>query len=87
VIRGDFEASEWVEPQRIGLHMTSGSMVRAYDQRWSLEPTPAGCRFTFDEHVELPYGAIGRLVGAIGKRSSERHLAQMLATLKRLAES
>ncbi len=87
VMRCDFEAVEWVEPRAIGLHMTAGSGVRAYDQRWALEPTATGSRFTFDEHVELPFGPLGRVLGAMGQGMSQRHVAEMLSKLKDLAEA
>ena len=83
----DFEATEWVENRAIGLHMTAGSGVRAYDQRWAIEPTAGGCRFTFDEKVELPFGPLGRLLGAAGRGTSERHVTEMLARLRDLAEA
>ncbi len=85
-LRIDFEATTWIENQAVVLHMTSGSGVRAYDQRWNLTTTPTGCRLTFDEHVELPFGFVGRLLGAAGKSTSERHLNEMLARLKEFAE-
>jgi uncharacterized protein YndB with AHSA1/START domain len=87
MLKIDFEATEWVENRLLAFHMTSGSGVKAYDQRWSLEPAGTGCRFTFDEHVELPLGPLGRLLGAVGKRTSEGHVADMLASLKGLAEA
>jgi uncharacterized protein YndB with AHSA1/START domain len=86
-LKVDFEATEWVPNRSLALHMTSGSGVKAYDQRWAVEPLPTGCRFTFDEHVELPFGPVGRLLGALGRRTSERHVTEMLATLKEIAEA
>lgn len=86
-LRVDFEATQWAENRLLALHMVSGSGVKSYDQRLQLVDTPAGCRFTFDEHVELPYGPIGRLLGVAAKGTSERHVAEMLAKLKELAEA
>jgi uncharacterized protein YndB with AHSA1/START domain len=83
----DFEVSEWRPNRNVALHMVSGTGVKAYDQRWTLEPSPAGSRFTFSEHVELPYGALGRLIGGVASRSSEGHVKEMLAKLKALAEA
>jgi hypothetical protein len=34
-----------------------GTGVKAYDEGRRVEPLSAGCRFTFEEQVELPYGA------------------------------
>jgi len=86
-LRVDFETTRWVENRGLALHMTSGNMVKTYDQSWDLEPTPTGCRFTFDEHVELPFGPLGRVIGALGRRTSERHVTEMLSKLKALAET
>ena len=86
-LRIDFEATEWIPNQSVVLHMTSGSGVKAYEQRWQLTTTPGGCRFTFDEHVELPYGLIGRLLEVAAARTSERHVNEMLVKLRELAEA
>jgi hypothetical protein len=67
--------------------MTSGTGVKGYDQRWTVEPLAAGSRFTFDEHVELPLGFLGRLIGKVGQRSSEGHVREMLVKLKAMAEA
>jgi uncharacterized protein YndB with AHSA1/START domain len=82
-----FEVTEWIENRAISLHMVSGTGVRGYDQTWQVEPLPAGSRFTFEEDVELPYGALGRLIGRVGQRSSDAHVKEMLAELKTLAEA
>jgi uncharacterized protein YndB with AHSA1/START domain len=82
-----FEISDWVENRTVSLHMVSGTGVKGYDQRWAMEPLPSGSRFTFEEHVELPYGPLGRLIGKVGQRSSETHVKEMLAKLKAMAEA
>ena len=87
VLKLHFVISDWVENRALSLHLASGSGVRAYDQRWTVEPLPAGSRFTFEEHVELPFGVLGSLIGKVGQRSSEAHVREMLAKLKALAEA
>lgn len=87
VLKEDFEVTEWIENRRLRFHMTSGSGVKADDQVWSIDPTPAGCEFTFDEHVELPYGPLGKVLGAVGQRSLRSHVAEMLTRLKGVAEA
>lgn len=87
VLKENFEITEWVENRRLHFHMTSGSGVKADEQVWSLDPLADGCRFTFDEHVELPYGPLGRALGAVGQRSLRSHVAEMLARLKQVAEA
>jgi len=82
-----FVITDWVENRTVALHMVSGTGVRGYDQSWRVEPLPAGSRFTFEEHVELPYGVLGSLIGKVGQRSSEAHVKEMLAELKVLAEA
>lgn len=82
-----FQITNWVDGHALSLHMVSGSGVKGYDQRWTVEPLQAGSRFSFEEHVELPFGVLGRLIGKIGQRSSEGHVREMLAKLKELAEA
>ena len=82
-----FLITEWVENRALSLHMVSGTGVKGYDQSWTVEPVPAGSRFTFEEHVELPYGVVGRLIGTVAQRSSAGHVREMLAKLKVLAEA
>lgn len=58
-----------------------------YEQRWALEPTAEGTRFTFSEDVELPYGVLGRVIGRFVQRISDGHVEAMLAKLMALAEA
>jgi uncharacterized protein YndB with AHSA1/START domain len=87
MLKEDFEVTEWTENHRLRFHMTSGSGVKKDDQVWSLDPTPTGCRFTFEEHVELPYGPLGSVLGVVGQRGLRSHVAEMLGRLKELAEA
>jgi uncharacterized protein YndB with AHSA1/START domain len=82
-----FVVTDWVEDRMVSLHMVSGTGVKGYDQSWRVEPVPTGSRFTFEEHVELPYGVLGSLLGRVGQRSSEGHVREMLAKMKVLAEA
>jgi hypothetical protein len=63
------------------------ALVRRDEQLWSLDPTGDGCRFTFDEHVELPYGFLGSVLGALGQRGLRSHVGEMLVQLKSVAEA
>jgi uncharacterized protein YndB with AHSA1/START domain len=83
----NFVVTEWVENERLAARMISGNMVKSYELRFTLESTPSGSRFTFLETTELPFGIIGKLIGAIGKRTAESHLKQCLAKLKSLVET
>ena len=87
MLKEDLELTEWHENRRLRFHMTSGSGVKADEQVWSLDPIGQGCRFTFDEHVELPYGPLGSMLGVIGERGLKSHVAEMLAKLKSVAEA
>jgi uncharacterized protein YndB with AHSA1/START domain len=83
----NFAVTEWVENERLAFSMTSGDFVKGYEQRWTVEATPSGSRFTFMERIELPYGIIGKLLGLFARRGSEAIVGEMLAELKSLAEA
>ena len=83
----NFAVTECVENERLAARMVSGNMVKSYELRFTLEPTSSGSTFTFLEITELPFGIIGKLIGAIGKGTAESHVKQCLAKLKSLVES
>ena len=83
----NFTVTEWVENEKLAFKMVSGNFVKSYEQAWTVETTPSGSRFTFMEQVEMPYGIIGKIMGAFAKRSSEASVREMLARLKVLAEA
>ncbi|MFC2071525.1 SRPBCC family protein [Chloroflexota bacterium] len=83
----NFKVTEWVENERLAFRMTSGNTVKSYEQGWTVKATPNGSRFTFIEDVELPLGIIGKLIGLVGKRSSDATVKEMLAKLKSLAKA
>jgi hypothetical protein len=83
----NFAVTEWVENEKIAFSMTSGTGLKGYEQRWAVEATPSGSRFTFMEKVELPYGIIGKILGLFTQFSSKATAGKMLAKLKSLAEA
>ncbi len=83
----NFKVREWTPNERLTFSMTSGTVVKGYEQSWTIQTSPAGSAFTFAEDVVMPFGIIGKLIGLVGKRSSEAHLKEMLARLKSLAEA
>ena len=83
----NFKVTEWVENERLAFSLTSGNLTKGYDQSWTLEATPLGSSFTFKEDFKMPFGVIGKLMGAAGKSGSEAHVREMLAKLKSLAEA
>ncbi len=46
-----------------------------------------GCRFTFNDHIEFPYGPIGKIIGWFAARGAQDTGSEILANLKRLAEA
>lgn len=82
-----FETTEWVENKVFAYRITSGEFFKSYDERWEIEPTPQGCRFTFNDHIEFPYGPIGKIIGWFAARGAKETGREILANLKRLAEA
>jgi hypothetical protein len=83
----DCVVTEWVENEVLAFKMTSGSIVKAYEERWTVAPTPSGSRFTFAEQGELPWGIVGKLIQPLAERSSGATVEKMLAKLKSLVEA
>ena len=83
----NFTVTEWLENERLAFSLTSGNLTKGYDQIWKVEAIPSGSRFTFSEDFQMPFGFIGKLMGIIGKSSSEAHVREMLSKLKGLAEA
>ena len=82
-----FETTEW-EPNRVfGYRMTRGDFFASYDEGREIEETAFGSRFTFNDHIEFPYGPIGKIIGWFGARNAEKTGAEVLQNLKRLVES
>jgi uncharacterized protein YndB with AHSA1/START domain len=79
--------TDWIENERFSFRMTSGNMMKSYEERWTLEATPAGTRFTFREEGDLDLGFLGKLIQPIAQRNSKVTVDKMLARLKGLAES
>jgi len=79
--------TEWVENEKIAFIMTSGKGMKTYGERWTIESTPSGSRFSFAEQGELPYGIIGKLMEPLAQSMSEATIEKMLAKLKSLTEA
>lgn len=82
-----FETTEWIENEVFAYRMTEGDFFKSYDERWEIEPTPEGCRFTFNDHIEFPYGPIGKIIGWFAARGAKDTGTEILGNLKRLAEA
>ena len=82
-----FRTTEWVENQVFAYEMTSSSFFKAYTERWEIEPTASGCRFSFNDTLVFPYGLWGKVMGFFGERMAKKSSRQILQNLKRLAEA
>ena len=82
-----FVVTEWKVNRSIAFKMTSGNLVRDYEQRYTMEPTPTGIRFTCFENVTLPFGILGKFLALFRRPISEAHIERMLVKLKSLGET
>ena len=83
----NYAVTEWVENEKLAFSVTSGSLKKD-DQVWSIEALPSGSRFTMFEDVEMPWGIIGKIIGALfGGMMIGKNIEHILANLKKLAEA
>lgn len=82
-----FEVTEWKENEKLALRMVSGGNYKSYEQCFSAEATSSGSKVSFMEEIILPYGVIGKLIGAIAQGVSNATVDKMFAKLKVLAEA
>ena len=83
----DYRVTDWVENERFAFTLVSGPLPKD-DQVWSIAVVPAGSKVTLEEDVELSGGVFGKLLLALlVGRMIGKHLGEMLANLKRLAEA
>jgi uncharacterized protein YndB with AHSA1/START domain len=87
LFRMNFEITEWVENECVAFEMTSGNIVKGYEQRYTIQSIPSGSQFTCFEDVKMPYGVLGRAAGLLRRFVSEGRLDRMLGKLKVLAEA
>ena len=82
----NYVVTEWVKNERLAFSVTSGSLKKD-DQVWSIEALPSGSRFTMFEDLEMPWGIIGKIIGALfGGMMIGKNMEHILANLKKLAE-
>ena len=82
----NFELTEWEENRRLAFRMTSGSGVKAYAQKWTIEATQAGSKYILAEEWEGPFGIFGKISEIFLRGSSETLVEQYLSRLKNLVE-
>lgn len=87
VMKINFVVTEWEQNRRLVIKMESGGGVKGYEQRWSIEPSSSGSKFTLWEQVQLPFGFIGKIMERIGEPMSASTVGQIIAKLKELVEA
>ena len=60
---------------------------KRYTERWTIEPTDGGCRFSFNDDLVFPYGAWGKVMGWFGEKMARKSSRQVLENIKSLAEA
>ena len=87
LLKLDLVVTEWELNKRVAFKMTAGNFVKAYEQRYTIDPVRSGSRVTILEDVRLPYGVFGRMAGMLRRPISVARLEHMLVRLKSLAEA
>ncbi len=83
----NFETTEWKENSVFGFKMTSGDFFKSYTERWVIKSTSSGSEFSFNDHIEFPWGPLGKIIGAFAKKRSAEDGNKILANLKKLVEN
>jgi uncharacterized protein YndB with AHSA1/START domain len=81
-----FKATAWEEGEKLTLKMVSGVNVSDYEIRFKLADSQAGTVFDFKEEVGMPFGPLGKLLGALGQKTADRMVENMLLKLKERCE-
>jgi uncharacterized protein YndB with AHSA1/START domain len=84
LMKMNYKVTEWVENRKIAFGVTSGALKKD-DQVWSVEPTPAGSRFTMFENLEM--GIFGKIVAPFIKMMVGKDMEKILGNLKKVAEA
>ncbi len=82
-----FVVTEWILNRSVAFKMTSGNVVKSYNQRYTIETIPSGSRCTCFEEITLPYGILGKFVGLFRRFTSNNLLDRMLLSLKYAVEA
>jgi len=84
LMKMNYRVTEWVENRKIAFGVTSGSLKKD-DQVWSVEPAPAGSKFTMWEDLDM--GFFGKIAAPFIKMMVGKDMEKILGNLKRLAEA
>jgi len=87
IMKLHFVVTEWVLNRSVAFKMTSGNVVKSYNQRYTIEAIPSGSLCTCFEEVTLPYGILGKFAGLFRRFTSNRLLDRMLLNLKYAVEA
>jgi hypothetical protein len=87
LLKLNFVVTEWAENRRVTFKLTSGNLVKGYEQRYLLEPTKTGIHVTCFEDVIMPFGFLGKCMGLFRAPVTGAHLERNLAGLKLLGEA
>ncbi len=82
-----FRTTEWIPNRLFAWEMTESSFFKGYTERWTIEPTDKGCRFSFDDNLVFPYGPWGKVMGFFGEKMAKKSSQEVLENIKRLAEA
>ncbi len=85
-----FKTTEWVENRIFAYEQTSGNFHNSDVERWEIEETPTGSRFSWEHHAyrwTAPDGPFRKIVDWLGERLAKRSSQEVLRKLKRLAEA
>jgi hypothetical protein len=86
ILKLHFVVTEFEVNRSFAFKMVSGDLVKAYEQKYTLEPHPNGTTLTCFEHVIFPMGIMGKAAGMFRKPISEARVNKMLANLKIMGE-
>ena len=81
------EITEWVDNEALAFRMISGNMPKRYRERWSVDATPSGSGFTFEEQGEFAPAILDKLIGPLAQRISRSTVEKILVKLKSLVEA
>ena len=82
-----FRTTEWIPNRLFAWEMTESSFFKGYTERWTIEPTGTGCRFSLNDDLTFPYGLFGKIMGWVGEKMATKSSQQVLENIKSLAEA
>ncbi|MFC1965220.1 SRPBCC family protein [Chloroflexota bacterium] len=87
VVKCHAVVTEWVENQRLTFKMDSSDFWKDYEETWTLEAMPSGCKATIRLRFELPDETAEIIENQSGERRPPPESENVMTNLKRLAEA